>query len=230
LYRIIPSTVAEVFLKVSWERKRGSSSVILTISVEGGGASTGVFDIKLKPGSPLLKGDTSFTSHVGKISVSWNLAEARYGPGPEPVAGFYVMIGMNSEVGLVLGDMLRVSAARSALVRRSEHFSGKGGVVYETLFRFSDGKPLRNVAIAVGENGTGFRVYVDSGMKVEAHNLTWNFRGNQTFTVDGSEVEFMWNAHDWFFGSGQEPRIATFSFRVTKGSDEISLFIYGCKD
>ncbi|KAJ6403089.1 hypothetical protein OIU84_015081 [Salix udensis] len=66
---------------------------------------------------------------------------------PEPVEGFYVLVMVDSEIGLILGDMgeealtkkfktSRTPIARVTLISRQEHCSGN--TLYATKAQFCD--------------------------------------------------------------------------------------------
>ncbi|KAE8680527.1 lysosomal Pro-X carboxypeptidase [Hibiscus syriacus] len=52
-----------------------------------------------KKGSKVIESDHS------KIQVFWDLSTAKYDTRPEPVDGYYVLVMVDSEIGLVLGGM-----------------------------------------------------------------------------------------------------------------------------
>ncbi|KAF8009526.1 hypothetical protein BT93_J0511 [Corymbia citriodora subsp. variegata] len=163
-----------------------------------------------------------------EIEVFWDFSKAVYETGPEPVDGFYVLVTVDSELGLVLGDMatqeaiskkLKVCAsgdrAKFSMVSRREHLSGDS--MYSTKARFGMTGIVHDVLInhrdeREGQKDPVLYVYVDKKIVLRVKRLQWNFRGSQTIFVDGSAIDLLWNVHDWFFVPGT--RCATFMFRT----------------
>lgn len=81
------------------------------------------------------KGNKAFHHGESRIEVVWDLSAAVYDQGPEAVKGFYVVVVIDSEIGLLLGDMegeleverltLKGPAGKVSLISRKEHFSGE---------------------------------------------------------------------------------------------------------
>ncbi|XP_010521683.1 PREDICTED: uncharacterized protein LOC104800552 [Tarenaya hassleriana] len=100
------------------------------------------------------KGSKVLESDLGKIEVLWDLSSAKYDNlgGPEPVEGFYVIVLVDAELGLVLGasaeealfkKLIKCSSgdfssaiAKNCLVSRQEHFSGN--TLYSTRAKFAE--------------------------------------------------------------------------------------------
>ncbi|KAL0374932.1 UNVERIFIED_CONTAM: hypothetical protein Sradi_3408900 [Sesamum radiatum] len=179
------------------------------------------------------KGTTAFESGGLRVEVFWDLSRAKYDSGPEPVAGFYVVVVVNSELSLILGDIeqelevkKRVSDTRISefsLVSRSENLSGK--TVYSTRAQFCETGSCHDILIKCsGEDGMAasmknpvLSVYIDKKNVIEVKRLQWNFRGNQTIFLDGLLVDMMWDVHDWFFSPSTG--CAVFMFRTRSGLD-----------
>ncbi|KAJ0778323.1 hypothetical protein HanLR1_Chr02g0070401 [Helianthus annuus] len=166
------------------------------------------------------KGNKMFEINNSKFEVFYDLSTAVYGAGAgaEPVEGYYVVVIVDSELVLVLGDMSEEAAFKkvkinkqivnSDLVSRREHFSGNG--FYSTKVKFSGAGSWHDVLIRCtgdddGVKNPGLSVCIDKRVVVRVKRLRWNFRGNQTIFVDGLQVDLMWDVHDWFFSSGSEP-------------------------
>ncbi|XP_052174728.1 uncharacterized protein LOC127789780 [Diospyros lotus] len=177
------------------------------------------------------RGAKSFESCSSNINVYWNLSAAKYGDGPEPITGFYLIIFADSELILRLGDgggdadgdldlkkmIAGVPVAKFSLVSRSEHFSGGG--FYSTRARFCETGLCHEILIkCIEEKGSkswALSVSVDHRNAIRVKRLEWNFRGNQTIFVDGILVDVMWDVHDWFFN--QTSGCAVFMFRRRNG-------------
>ncbi|KAL2502643.1 Plant protein of unknown function [Forsythia ovata] len=210
IYKVKLSTLKQVMIKLTW------------CNLLGQGFSIGISDYpfctsKFSKNSRLLrkvKGLKTFESCDSRIEVFWDLSCARYDIGPEPVNGFYVMILINSELGLLLGDIEEelevkkriadIHVAGFSLISRSEHFSGNA--VYSTKAKFCDTGTIHEILIKCLEKEKGLKnpelsVYIDKKNVIQVKRLQWNFRGNQTIFIDGLVVDMMWDVHDWLFNS-----------------------------
>ncbi|MQM14973.1 hypothetical protein Taro_047909 [Colocasia esculenta] len=232
LYRTRLSTQKELLVRVTWSK-----------SLLGQGLSVGV-DHCSSPQHPpqktagatnsmLLrkkKGNHTFLSGEIEVGLHWDISAAKYGFGPEPVEGFYLVVTVEAEVALVLGDISRehikgleggsggLPVAEFSLVSRREQVLG--GTPYATKARFGDNGRDHEILIRCkgGEGGVGgsrdaeLSVSIDRKKVVQVRRLRWNFRGNQTIFVDGLPVDMMWDVHDWWFSdtSGR----AAFMFRT----------------
>ncbi|CAL1367073.1 unnamed protein product [Linum trigynum] len=243
LYRITLSTHKKPFhLSVTW------AADWLTIS--SGQSST----FKLNTSSGLFrkkKGCRSIEAAGGgpdsKFDVYWDLSSARYeAAGPEPLDGFYVVVLVDSEIVLILGDLadestvlpkklLRTaapaSAAKSSLISRQEHCSGS--TLYSTKAQFCETGGQHDILIKCSGGDGGEKegvkqrnhhpvlsVCIDKKVVIRVKRLQWNFRGNQTIFVDGLLVDLMWDVHDWFFNpAAATATAAVFMFRTRRGMD-----------
>ncbi|GAV88415.1 DUF868 domain-containing protein [Cephalotus follicularis] len=177
------------------------------------------------------KGTTAFQSCYSDIEVFWDLSIARYENGPEPSSAFNVIVLVDSQISLLLGDMneepyvkkltLEFPLARVSLVCRSEQYSG--AAIYSTKAQFCDEGIKHDILIKCCGDEEGSRnpvlsVCVDKKVVFQVKRLRWNFRGNQTIFLDGLLVDMMWDVHGWFFkevASGS----AVFMFRTRSGLD-----------
>ncbi|KAJ7971499.1 DUF868 family protein [Quillaja saponaria] len=183
------------------------------------------------------KGTKTFQSCNLKVKVFWDLSAANYDTGPEPINGFYIIVLVDSEIGLILGDKDiheesldmkkfkaegQIKLARFSLVSRIEKFSGNA--VYSTKAQFSETGMTHHIVVKCGDEDEGSNskrpvlcVYIDKKMIFQVKRLKWNFRGNQAIFLDGLLVDMMWDVHDWFFNptSGS----AVFLFRTRSGLD-----------
>ncbi|KAJ6927597.1 hypothetical protein NC651_011587 [Populus alba x Populus x berolinensis] len=101
-YKIILSTKKQLLAKVSWCKNHTSQGLSIKF---GNDPST---SFKLNTHTRLfrkMKGSKLIESDTVKIEVFWDLSSAKYELGPEPVEGFYVLVMVDSEIGLILGDV-----------------------------------------------------------------------------------------------------------------------------
>ncbi|XP_059646743.1 uncharacterized protein LOC132293320 [Cornus florida] len=180
-----------------------------------------------------IRGKKAFESYDSKIEVFWDLTMARYDSGPEPVNAFYVVVLVDSELALLLGDMdeepdvrkctIDIPVGKFSLVSRTEHFSGDYSL-YSTKAQFCETGSFHDIVIkCIGEDKGGSKdsaltVCIDKKNVIQVKRLRWNFRGNQTIFVDGLLVDMMWDVHDWFFNS-TSGGYAVFMFRTRSGLD-----------
>ncbi|XWS43457.1 hypothetical protein CRYUN_Cryun16bG0105600 [Craigia yunnanensis] len=175
------------------------------------------------------KGSKTFKSCNSEIEVIWDVSNAQYINGPEPSTRFSVIVLVDSEICLLIGDMneLHVKKIQSeepapkfSLVSRSENFTGS--TVYSTKAQFCDTGLSHDILIKCGGGEEGWRnpvlsVCVDQKKIFQVKRLRWNFRGNQIIFLDGLLVDMMWDLHDWFFK--QTSGCAVFMFRTRSGLD-----------
>ncbi|KAL8029651.1 hypothetical protein ABFX02_14G239100 [Erythranthe guttata] len=245
-YKTLVSTQKQIpMITITWAKtKNTSSSQSLTINFGEEEEETTTFKLNTNPRLfKKLKGTKSieYSSRTTKIDISWDLSSARYRTGPEPVSGYYILITIDSEPGLVLGDLTRRQpiskpGTKFSLVSRREHFSG-GTAHYSTKTRFGDSGRAHDVSIRCsgGEEKEGgvvkknvgnwvLSVCIDKKMVVNVKRLKWNFRGNQTIFLDGLVLDLMWDVHAWFSRNGScngNGNAGVFMFRTRRstGSD-----------
>ncbi|CAA0829684.1 Plant protein of unknown function (DUF868 [Striga hermonthica] len=161
-----------------------------------------------------------------EIEVHWDLTRAEFGPGPEPLSGFYVVVMVGSETGLVLGDLVEKwddLPRKFKLMSRLEFVVGDAW--RSTGVRFSSDGRRHDVSVEFSggdvSRKSSLSVRVDGKSVVEAKGLGWNFRGNQTVFLDDGliVVDLMWDLHGWLFGPVLSGR-AVFLFRTRAGLDK----------
>ncbi|KAK4763540.1 hypothetical protein SAY87_012978 [Trapa incisa] len=238
LYRTTLSSQKQLLITVTWLRT--STGQTLTINFAGSGLDDPpAASFKLSLSSRLLrkkkgskKVEPSSSNSTSRIEVFWDMSNVRFNAGPEPSDHFYVVVVVDSEIGLILGDMMSHEAAlkkfnheasggKFSMISRRENYSGN--TVYNTRASFSSGGPVHDILVhfvadSVGIKSPALLVYVDRKVAMRVKRLMWNFRGNQTMSIDGLLVDLMWDLHHWFFnpaGSGY----AVFMFRTRSGLD-----------
>lgn len=171
------------------------------------------------------KGSKGLESDLCEINIFWDLTMAEFGPGPEPLGGFYVGIVFEKQMVLLLGDMRReafkramgaVPAPSSAVfVSKREHILGRR--VYNTKAQFSGIGRVHDLVIECdmvsGSSEPCLVIRVDSKPVMQVKRLRWKFRGNHTVVVDGVAVEVFWDAHNWLFGPAHGDAIFMFKTR-----------------
>lgn len=256
VYKITLSTKKQFLVTVSWCKNHYAQG----LTIKFGDDPTACFKLNMnsrlfrkKKGTKVLESDNS------KMEIFWDLSKAKYDTsGPEPVDGFYILVMVDSEIGLILGDMAEEALAKKfktsatpvakvSLVSRQEHCSGND--IYSTKAQFSDTGIVHDILIRCSGENDGLKhpvlsVSIDKKTVIRVKRLQWNFRGNQTIFLDGLLVDLMWDVHNWFFNPSS--RYAVFMFRTRSGMDsrlwleeklvqkeqdrvEFSLLIYACK-
>lgn len=194
---------------------------MITLTWLNQGLSIGVSDhpARISISGRRLRGKTTAEVSGLVVEAVWDFSRASYGPGPEPVSGFYLVIVIDSELSLILGDAepepgldtKRVSEC--VLVSRSERLIGTAA--FETAARFCDAGDRHDILIEW--RNTTLSVYVDRRSVVQVSRVQWNFRGNHTIFVDGVAVDVMWDVYDWVFGAGAGAGV--FLFRTREGTE-----------
>ncbi|CAH8306377.1 unnamed protein product [Eruca vesicaria subsp. sativa] len=248
IYRIT-SLSKHLIIKVTWCSNNNNSGLSISVSSADQNPST---SLKLNTSSRFFrkkKGNKSVDSDLGKIEVSWDLSSAQYDSNlsPEPVQDFYVIVLVDAQLTLLLGDSSEETLrkrgldfdfdSRRSLVSRQEHFSGN--TFYSTKAKFVESGDSHEIVIRCNAEKTeGLKqsthhnhhspvlsVCIDKKTVTKVKRLQWNFRGNQTIFVDGLLVDLMWDVHDWFFCNPEGCGKAVFMFRTRNGLDSSRLWL-----
>ncbi|XP_076906741.1 uncharacterized protein LOC143562968 [Bidens hawaiensis] len=233
LYKTALSTGDIHLITVTWYRTATAQG----LHIKSGDSPTLAF--RLNTHSRLFrkkKGGKSFKINGSKFEIYYDLSLARYGPSVEPVDGYYVLITVDSELGLLIGDVTdeptvkklktRKRVGKFSLISRKEYFSGN--MVYSTKARFVDTGSWHDIMIRCIRENDRWRypallVCIDKRVVVRVKRLQWNFRGNQPIFLDGLLVDLMWDVHDWFFNVDSESASGSghgvFMFRTRSGLD-----------
>ncbi|WOL02270.1 hypothetical protein Cni_G10989 [Canna indica] len=225
LYRARLSTGKELLVRVTWSK--ASFNPVLSIGVD---EDPSIHRRKPNATSGQLlrkkKGTRSYTSGNCAVALHWDVSSAKYQTAPEPVDGFYVVIVVNSEIALLLGDLSAdfvsrfeevLPVAEFAMINRKEQVLGH--TLHSTRARFCESGVDHEITIRCRGEGwdakddSELSVSVDKKRVVHVRSLKWNFRGNQTIFIDGSPVDMMWDVHDWWF-RGAPAGYAVFMFRA----------------
>ncbi|KAJ1418865.1 hypothetical protein SESBI_15465 [Sesbania bispinosa] len=226
IYKVnLISTQKQLLIKITWTKKLIGQGFNINITNH-----TFSSKFNANTNTPLQlrknKGRETFQAHNFEVKLLWDLSGAKYDEGPEPVGGFYVVVLVDSELGLRLGDKeeksleLNVKEANFSMVSRSERFSGT--TVYATKAKFCETGIEHEIVIKCGAEEEGSKspvlsVCMDKKTMFQVKRLRWNFRGNQTIFVDGLVVDMMWDVHDWLFNPNSAS--AVFMFRTRSGLD-----------
>ncbi|KAF8086412.1 hypothetical protein N665_0626s0004 [Sinapis alba] len=246
-----------LIIKVTWCNKNNPSQFNnnnngLSISVSSADQNPSM-SLKLNTSSRFFrkkKGNKSVDSDLGKIEVFWDLSAAKYDSnmGLEPVQSFYVIVLVDAQLGLLLGDSSEETLRKKglafdfdsgkSLISRQEYFSGN--TFYSTKAKFVESGDSHEIVIRCSAEKTeGLKqsthhhhhhspvlsVCIDKKTVTKVKRLQWNFRGNQTIFVDGLLVDLMWDVHDWFFSNPEGCGKAVFMFRTRNGLDSSRLWL-----
>ncbi|KAJ3671343.1 hypothetical protein LUZ60_007422 [Juncus effusus] len=223
------TTGQELLIRLSW-----SCSATGTVS----SLSVGVDPIPHsdKPSSHVLrktKGSCTFSISTKTepntiVALFWDYSYAKYESGAEPFSQFYVIVVVNSEIALLLGDTCdevikkfegSVKMSEFRLIGRKEQVLGQ--MVHTTKAKFREFGTEHEITVSCkmkgeeDENEEVFSVSIDKKRVVQIRRLKWNFRGNQTIFVDGAPIDLMWDMHNWWYGKPVPvPSCAVFLFRA----------------
>ncbi|CAI0399507.1 unnamed protein product [Linum tenue] len=160
-----------------------SNPIFVTVNWSGCGGGDGVFSIsvtdKLPSASNLPgrhfrkpKGSKEFEACGCRIELLWNLSPAFYDAGPEPVSGFYIVVLIDSEPGLFLGDVEEIED------EEGEDGFRRGGVDREKILLAAELSPVSRIDKFVsGGSGRGsYSTRAQFSRVGEMHDVMINFR------------------------------------------------------
>lgn len=234
IYKITLSSNKQLHVTVTWTSTQMGPQGLTISFGEDPSSSTAIF--KLSTISRLFrkkKGSKSIEleDDDSRIELFWDLSEVTYGEfDAEPINGYFILLMVDSEIALILGDLSRELAskkikngaciiAKNTLVSRKEHYSGT--TLYSTKAQFSENGAVHEISIKCSGESEGLKqpvliVSMDKRTVMKVKKLQWNFRGNQTIFSDGLLIDLFWDVHDWFFSSGNGG-LAVFMFRRRSG-------------
>ncbi|KAF3455346.1 hypothetical protein FNV43_RR05794 [Rhamnella rubrinervis] len=243
LYKITLSDQKQLLVAVNWYKTNTVQGLAINFGDQDHplppSSSSSSPSFKLNMNSRLFrkkKGSKFLESDVAKIEIFWDLANAKYDSGPEPVDGFYVLVMVDSEIVLILGNnniaeeaiftkrFMKTSTtkvAKVSLISRTELCSGNNAL-YSTRAQFCNTGIAHEILIRCSGEKEGLKhpvlsVCIDKKTVIRVKRLQWNFRGNQSIFVDGLLVDLLWDVHDWFFNPASG--YAVFMFRTRRGMD-----------
>jgi hypothetical protein len=180
------------------------------------------------------KGCKNLEVESSKIVILWDLSYAKFGSGPEPLEGYYLVLVFNKKIVLLLGDLKKEACKKidsdnnvgvynsdAIFIAKREHIFGKK--FYCAKAQFCDKGKVHDVRIEcdaiVGTNEPCLVIRIDSKIMMQVKLLKWKFRGNQTILVDGFPVEVFWDVHNWLFGNATGN--AVFMFQTCVSADKL---------
>ncbi|XP_044501647.1 uncharacterized protein LOC123222767 [Mangifera indica] len=175
------------------------------------------------------KGSKNLDVDSSKIDIYWDLSSARFGPGPEPIEGYYLAVAYNQEMVLLLGDLKKEAYRKvettpvnidAIFVAKREHIFGKK--FYGSKAQFCDKGKMHDVTIECDTTDVKdpcLVIRIDSKAVMQVKRLKWKFRGNHTILVDGLPVEVFWDVHNWLFGNAMGN--AVFMFQTCLSGEKL---------
>ncbi|KAK8614658.1 hypothetical protein V6N13_068455 [Hibiscus sabdariffa] len=176
------------------------------------------------------KGSKHLEVDRGKIDICWDLSNARFGSGPEPVEGYYLAVAFEQEMVLFLGDLKKEAIKKvdtgvdsdpgAIFIAKREHIVGKR--LYGVKTRFCDKGRTHDMVIecdTVDLKDPCLVIRIDSKTVMQVKRLKWKFRGNHTILVDGLQVEVFWDVHNWLFGDAMGN--AVFMFQTCLSEEKL---------
>ncbi|KAE9616733.1 hypothetical protein Lalb_Chr03g0027941 [Lupinus albus] len=237
VYKIVLSNLKQLLITVTWCKSHSNQGLSISFGDNNHDPSvsapfrlnTNSRFFRKKKGSKFLE-----LYDESKVEVFWDLSNAKYEAGSEPVEGFYVVVMVDSEIGLVIGDNMAEETffnkfktrtthiAKVSLLSRREHCSGN--TLYTTKTQFCDTGTFHDVMIKCSVENEGglmnssstpvLSVCIDKKTVIRVKRLQWNFR------------VFMFRTR-----SGLDSRLWLEEKTAHKDKDivEFSLFIYASK-
>ncbi|OIW08514.1 hypothetical protein TanjilG_03190 [Lupinus angustifolius] len=149
VYKIVLSNLKQLLITVTWCKSHSNQGLSISFGDNNHDPSasapfrlnTNSRFFRKKKGSKFLE-----LYDESKVEVFWDLSNAKYEAGSEPVEGFYLVVMVDSEIGLVIGDNMAEETffkkfktrtthiAKVSLLSRREHCSDLLWDVHEWFF------------------------------------------------------------------------------------------------
>ncbi|KAM7274684.1 hypothetical protein ACFE04_016550 [Oxalis oulophora] len=189
-----------------------------------------LFHLHIKPFTFWKKTGSKKLSLITNSQIFWDLTRAKFGSRPEPQSGFYIVVVVENEIALIVGDLVKEGYSKTkslnqgfdqALILRREHVYGNNNSnkVYTTKARLN-GRD-REISIDCTVNCDAKLIFnVDGKRVLLIKRLKWKFRGNEKIEVDGVTVQVSWDVYNWLFDSGTDNAHAVFMFRFEEPNND----------
>ncbi|CAI8616264.1 unnamed protein product [Vicia faba] len=127
IYKLVLSTSKQIVVTVTWCRNHSNQGLTISFNNQDPSINTNSRFFRKKKGSKLID------FHDSKVTILWDLSNARYetSTSPEPLQFYYVVVVVDSELGLILGDSETIATkmkdsipmAKVSLLSRREYCS-----------------------------------------------------------------------------------------------------------
>jgi Plant protein of unknown function (DUF868) len=230
----LTSQKKEILIQLTWSRNHDGP--ILTVQMEDQFCDNSHKKLSSRAISIQLshekKGDWKFTQGSYTVNLYWDMTLAVFSASPEPISGFHVVMYVNSEFVLLLGEVRKDNLnpldqhckeplAQACLISRKEKVYGLTS--YTTKARFHPADKDHKICINFEADKQILSLNVDDKLAVHVTKLKWNFRGSQTIFFEKMMVDIMWNLHGWLCEEDDDAwagRSAWFMFRARSSLDE----------
>ncbi|GJV85991.1 NADPH oxidase [Tanacetum coccineum] len=142
------------------------------------------------------------------VTIYYDLSRAKFGPGPEPISGYYIAGIFSGQVTLLVGDSPKQALNKTKsnspektqmTILRREHVAGICHKKYTTKATFR-GK-VHEICIDCTRVSTRddsrLCFSVDGKRVLVVKHLQWKFRGNERVEIDGVHIQVSWDVHNW---------------------------------
>ncbi|KAE8660654.1 NAC domain-containing protein 68-like [Hibiscus syriacus] len=155
------------------------------------------------------KGSKNLEVDCGKIDICWDLSNARFGAGPEPIEGYFLAVAFEQEMVFLLGDLKKEAIKKVYAGGARLDSDTAAGRTHDVTIE-CDTVDLKDPCLVIR---------IDSKTVMNVKRLKWKFRGNHTILVDGEAVEVFWDVHNWLFGNATGN--AVFMFQTCLSADKL---------
>ncbi|KAF5819204.1 hypothetical protein HanRHA438_Chr02g0086431 [Helianthus annuus] len=161
------------------------------------------------------------------IQIFYDLSRAKFGSGPEPVAGFYIAATVSGQMTLLIGDSPKQAYSKTKSIQsnksqitilRREHVYAISNKKYTTKATFRGKTREITIDCTRVAGGEDSRLYfsVDNKRVLVVKHLQWKFRGNERVEIDGVQIQISWDVHNWLMEEESDDGYALFMFRFEK--------------
>jgi hypothetical protein len=176
----------------------------------------------LRPWLPWRRrGSKRFSLPGGRaVAFSWDLSRARFaaaGRRPEPASRYWLLLSVDGELALAVGDAAeRPPASAGLLLSRREIAVADGpGEAYATTVDVAG--EAHEVSLAVEDSAMW--VAIDGEKALQVRRLRWKFRGSERLDLRRGRVRVTWDLNGWLF-SADAAAVFVLRFETSDADEE----------